>query len=106
MPDHSQARAALPDRRQDAPHPQGAGRADAALLHPQKRPIRQAVRGIRERGVLHQQLLGVLAVDVRYRALARRPGDEALHEPLRPALRWDGGFSALSSSLASTSSTR
>ena len=25
VPDHSQARAALPDRRQDAPHPQGAG---------------------------------------------------------------------------------
>ena len=44
---------------------------------------------IRGRGVLQQQLLGVLAVDVRYRALARRPGDEALHEPLRPALRWD-----------------
>ena len=91
MPDHSQARAALPDRRQDAPDPQGAGRADEALLHPPKRAIRQAVRRIRERGVLRQQLLGVLAVDVRHRALARRPGDEALHATLRPAFRWDGG---------------
>ena len=71
--------------------PEGAGRADEALLHPPERAARQEVRRVRERGVLPEQLLGLLAVDVRHRAVARRAGDEALHEPLRPALRRDGG---------------
>ena len=56
----AQPRAGLPDRRQDAPDLQGAGRADEALLHAQKRALRQEVRGIRGRGVLRRATSGCI----------------------------------------------